>query len=201
MNNSNETPLILEQGRFARFESIEWWDQSLLANARILVVGAGAIGNEVIKNLALLGVGHIVVIDMDSVESSNLSRSVLFRQEDEGQPKAVVAQRRAGDIYDGMRVTPIVGNVLADVGLGVFRWAQAVIGALDNREARVFVNQACAQVGRSWIDGGIDVLNGIVRLFSPPDHACYECTMSQKDWEVLNKRRSCTLLARRGCGK
>lgn len=61
----------------------------------------------------------------------------------------------------------------------------------------MFVNKACAQVGRMWIDGGIDVLNGIVRGFHPPRTACYECTMGQADWDQLAKRRSCSLLARK----
>ena len=94
------------------------------------------------------------------------------------------------------RESALVGNVLAEVGLGCFRWAQIVVGALDNREARVFVNSACAEVQRPWIDGAIDVLNGVVRGFAPPATACYECTMGQVDWEILAKRRSCTLLAR-----
>ncbi len=193
-----ESPqIVIKDGRFVRFEAIEWWNQELLKNARVLVVGAGALGNEIVKNLALLGVGHIVIVDMDYIELSNLSRSILFRESQKGQPKAECAAQGARDIYPEIWVKPIVGNVLTDVGLGYFRWAQVVIGALDNREARVFVNKVCAQVGRPWIDGGIDVLNGLVRAFAPPATACYECTMSQVDWDLLNKRRSCSLLARR----
>lgn len=197
MSDSRRQKFILAEGRFARLEAIEWWDQSRLAAARVLVIGAGALGNEVIKNLALLGVGHLVIVDMDRVEMSNLSRSVLFRVEDEGAPKAVCAARAAKDIYPDMDVRAVVGNLLADVGLGYFRWAQVVVGALDNREARVFVNSACARTARPWFDGGIDVWQGIVRGFAPPRTACYECTMSQVDWDLLNRRRSCSLLARR----
>jgi molybdopterin/thiamine biosynthesis adenylyltransferase len=189
--------LPAKEGRFARLEAIEWWDQARLARARVLVIGAGALGNEVIKNLALLGVGHVVVADMDHVELSNLSRSVLFREADEGRSKADCAARAAREIFGGMHITPLNGNVLAELGLGWFRWAEVVIGALDNREARVFVNSACARVGRPWFDGGIEVLHGIVRGFAPPATACYECTMSKVDWDLLNKRRSCSLLARR----
>ncbi len=178
-------------------EAIEWWKQDLLARSHVLVIGAGALGNEVVKNLAMLGVGHVVVVDMDLVETSNLSRSVLFREGDEGQPKAVCAAAAAREIYPGIEITPVVGNVLASVGLGYFRWADVVIGAVDNREARVFVNAACTRVGRPWFDGGIEVLHGVVRGFSAPGTACYECTMSQVDWDLLNKRRSCSLLARR----
>jgi molybdopterin/thiamine biosynthesis adenylyltransferase len=187
----------IKEGRFSRLEAIEWWDQALLGRSRVLVVGAGALGNEVLKNLAMLGVGHVVVVDMDSVELSNLSRSILFREGDEGRAKAECAAEAARDIYAGVEIRALVGNVLADVGLGYFRWADVVVGALDNREARVFVNSACARLGKPWFDGGIEVLQGIVRGFAPPRTACYECTMSQVDWDLVNKRRSCSLLARR----
>jgi molybdopterin/thiamine biosynthesis adenylyltransferase len=194
-------PIQIAEGRFARLEAIEWWDQALLSRTRVLVVGAGALGNEVIKNLALLGVGHVAIADMDRVELSNLSRSALFRESDEGKFKAECAAHAARQIFDGMKTTALVGNILADLGLGWFRWADCVIGALDNREARVFVNSACARVGRPWIDGGIEVLHGVARGFAPPKTACYECTMSKVDWDLLNKRRSCSLLARRALGQ
>ncbi len=191
------SPIQLTEGRFARLEAIDWWDQALLARSRVLVVGAGALGNEIIKNLALLGLGWLVIADMDRVELSNLSRSVLFREEDEGCPKAECAARQARQIFGGIHVHSLVGNVLADLGLGYFHWADVVLGALDNREARVFLNSVCARVGRPWFDGGIEVLNGVVRGFAPPSTACYECTMSKVDWDLLNQRRSCSLLARR----
>jgi len=196
MIDQAETPLVLTEDRFERFTRIQWWDEQRMRAARILVIGAGALGNEVVKNLSLLGVGHVAVADMDCIERSNLSRSVLFRTSDEGRPKAQVAAEVAAGLYPDIDAVPLVGNILGDVGLGWFRWADVVIGALDNREARVFVNSSCAKVGRTWIDGGIEVLNGIVRAFAPPKTACYECTMGQTDWDELNRRRSCSLLAR-----
>ncbi len=191
----------LQEGRFARLEAIAWWDQARVAGAKVLVVGAGVLGNEVIKNLALLGVGRVAIVDRDRVETSNLCRSVLFRAADEGRPKARCAARAARRIYPGLRARALVANVLADVGLGWFRWADAVVGAVDNREARLFINRACAQVGRPWFDGGIEVLQGVMRGFAPPATACYECTMGQADWDLLNQRRSCSLLARRAAAE
>src|SRR5688572_11349534 len=91
-------PIQVAEGRFARLEAIEWWDQALLSRSRVLVIGAGALGNEVIKNLALLGVGHVAIADMDTIEASNLSRSVLFREKDEGAGKAECAAREAKKI-------------------------------------------------------------------------------------------------------
>ncbi len=189
--------LSLLEDRYARLNAIPWWDQARLRAARVLVVGAGALGNEVIKNLALLGIGHLAIADMDTIELSNLTRSALFRARDAGEAKATVAARAARDLCADVDAFALEGNVLASLGLGWFRWADVVVGALDNREARVFVNQACARVGRPWIDGGIEVLNGIVRGFHPPLTACYECTMSATDWRIIDQRRSCSMLARR----
>src|SRR5260370_12589643 len=104
------------EDRFARFRLIGWWEQERLARARVLVIGAGALGNEILKNLALLGVGNVFVADMDVVANSNLSRSVLFREEDCGRPKVEVAARRAREIYPGLKVQPVRGNVVCDLG-------------------------------------------------------------------------------------
>ena len=72
-----------EDGRFSRFELISWWDQKRLAGAKILVIGAGALGNELVKNCALTGIGNVLVADMDRIENSQLvlgTRSTLHDQ-------------------------------------------------------------------------------------------------------------------------
>src|SRR5260370_2129671 len=86
------------EGRFSRFELISWWEQARLSRAKILVVGAGALGNEIVKNSSLVGIGNIVVADMDKIEHSNLTRSVLFREGDNGKYKAEIACRSAREI-------------------------------------------------------------------------------------------------------
>ncbi len=164
--------------------------------ARVLVIGAGALGNEILKDLALLGVGRVFVADRDRVENSNLSRSILFRERDCGRPKAEVAAERAVEIYPEMRVRPFTGNVVYDLGLGVYRWADVILGGLDNREARVAINQATARAGKVWIDGAIERLDGVARVFDPATGPCYECTMGENDWKMLEARRSCALLSR-----
>ena len=194
---TTEAPLSLGEERFARFEKVEWWQQQRLRDAKIVVAGAGALGNEVIKNLALLGVGHLLIADMDTIEISNLTRSPLFRESDAGADKAVCAARSARDLYPDLNVRAMTADITSDLGLGWIRWADVVVGALDNREARLFLNSACARLGRPWIDGGIEVMQGIVRGFHPPATSCYECTMSAVDWRIVNERRSCSMLARR----
>src|SRR3954447_2104908 len=113
--------------RFHRFKLIGWWDQEKLARAKAVVIGAGALGNEIIKNLALLGIGNLFIADKDRIEHSNLSRSVLYRAADTGQPKAQVAARAAKEIYPDVNVGWFDGDVVHDLGLGVFRWADVVI--------------------------------------------------------------------------
>lgn len=184
------------EDRYSRLRLISWWDQELLRNSRVMVVGTGAIGNELLKNLAMLGIGKVFLVDLDTVENSNLSRSVLFRQADEGRPKAQVAAERMTDINPDIQVRWFRGNVVYDVGLGVFRAMNVVLGGLDNREARLAINQSCWKVSRPWIDGGIEVLHGIARVFVPPHSACYECTMNETDFKLLEMRRSCALLTR-----
>lgn len=184
------------EDRFARFRLIAWWDQERLRRAKILVVGAGALGNEILKNLALLGVGNVFLVDLDRIANSNLSRCVLFREDDCGQPKVEVAARRARELYPEMRVQPFAGNVVYDLGLGVFLWADVVLGGLDNREARVAINLAAARAGKIWVDGAIERLDGVARVFDPATGPCYECTMSAIDWQMLAARRSCALLSR-----
>src|SRR5262249_23038157 len=131
--------VIDDEDRYGRLRLIPWWRQERLAAARVLVVGAGALGNEVLKNLALLGVGTTRVIDLDDVEPSNLSRSVLFRASDGGRSKAEVAAERAREINPEVAVIPVQGDVITDLGLGHFADADVVIGCLDNREARLWV--------------------------------------------------------------
>ena len=85
-----------QEDRYSRLRLIPWWDQERLKNATVMVVGAGAIGNELIKNLTLLGIGRILVYDMDAIENTNLTRSVLYRARDVGRYKAEVAAERDG---------------------------------------------------------------------------------------------------------
>ncbi|GAB4150763.1 MAG: hypothetical protein Tsb009_25770 [Planctomycetaceae bacterium] len=193
---SGPAPLNIQEGRFDRQERIAGWDQSVLSAAKVLIVGAGALGNEILKNLSLLGVGRMLVADMDDIEFSNLSRTVLFREEDLGKSKAEVAANAAREIYPDGNIRAFHGNVVYDLGLGVFDWADIVICGLDNREARLEVNRNCWKTNTPWIDGAIEALSGQMRIFVPPDGACYECTMSEIDWQLLEARRSCTLLSR-----
>jgi len=191
---ADDTFYLDDDDRYSRLRLIPWWEQDKLAAARVLVVGAGALGNEVLKNLALLGVGHIYVLDFDLIESSNLTRSVLFRRSDQGRSKAEVAAEVVRDINPDVFVKGWQANVLTKIGLGLIRDVDVVIGCLDNREARLWVNRMCWKTTTPWIDGGIQEISGVAKVFVPPDSACYECAMTENDYRLINLRYSCPLL-------
>ena len=124
-----DDPLLIdEEDRYSRLRLIAWWDQDKLAAAKVLVVGAGALGNEVLKNLALLGVGTVYLVDFDAIEESNLTRSVLFRRRDCGRDKAIAAAEMLHDLNPDTNVIAARANIITDVGLGLFRDVDVVIG-------------------------------------------------------------------------
>jgi adenylyltransferase/sulfurtransferase len=98
------------------------------------------------------------------------------------------------DLNPDARVTGIVGDVRS-FGTGIAYRADVIVGALDNREARLYCNRLAARTGRHWVDGAIEALSGLARVFEPPD-VCYECTMTEADWEHLAHRQSCRLLSK-----
>ena len=194
--NSPAQPLSIDEDRYSRLRLMPWWDQQKLKRAKVMVVGAGALGNEILKNLALLGVGSILIVDCDNVETSNLSRSVLFKPSDEGRPKAQAAAEAVRAINPDCAAFSLAADVASGFGLGAFRWADVVIGGLDNGRARMAVNAACWKVNRPWVDGATEGFQGVGRVFAPPDGVCYECTLGEKDVKLLDVRNSCGFLAR-----
>ncbi|HKT48829.1 MAG TPA: ThiF family adenylyltransferase [Candidatus Angelobacter sp.] len=190
----SQSSASLVEDRFSRFRLIGWWDQEKIRSARVLVIGAGALGNEILKNLALLGFENMVVVDMDLIDATNLSRSILYRSTDVGKRKVDVAAEATRNIFPEARVHPINANVVHGLGLGLFGWADVVLAGLDNREARLWINRACWKMNRPWIDGAIEGINGVARAFLPGTPPCYECTLGETDWEILNRRMSCNLL-------
>jgi molybdopterin/thiamine biosynthesis adenylyltransferase len=187
-------PQDVHEDRYSRLRLIPWWDQKKIRETKVLVIGAGALGNEILKNLGLLGFQDIVVVDLDRIEESNLSRTVLFRSEQIGEFKAHAAARGVKAISKESNARGVVGNVTQDCGLGLFLWSDVILAGLDNREARLWINRSAWKVNRPWIDGAIEGINGVARVFLPGSAPCYECTLGEMDWKLLERRMSCNLL-------
>lgn len=179
------------------FTLLSWFKKDKVKNARVLVAGAGALGNEVVKDLALFGVGHIYVVDFDRIDLSNLTRSVLFREKDayNHSYKADIVAKRAMEINPQIKVVPIVGNLFSEVGFGLYRSVDVVIGCLDSRIARYLLNRMCMRAGKTWIDGSIENLTGVLKVFSPGLN-CYECGLSREEFTYIMLRTGCADVVR-----
>ncbi|XP_035007429.1 ubiquitin-like modifier-activating enzyme 1 [Hippoglossus stenolepis] len=137
--------------------------QEKLERQKYFLVGAGAIGCELFKNFALMGLGageegQITVTDMDFIERSNLNRQFLFRSEDIGKPKSEVAAKAVREINPQMRITAHQNRLDADseevYGYDFFMGLNGVAAALDNVEARVYLDGRCVQHQKPLLEGG-----------------------------------------------
>ena len=137
------------------------------------------------------------MVDFDRIELSNLTRSVLFREEDayNHSYKAEIVAKRAREINPQIKVTPIVGNLFSEVGLGLYRSVDVVIGCLDSRIARYLLNRLSLRAGKSWIDGSIENLTGVVKVYTPGMN-CYECGLSREEFNNIMLRTGCADVVR-----
>ena len=171
---------------------LSWFRQETVDAAHVMVVGCGALGNEVLKNLALFGVGHLVLVDFDRVERSNLNRSVLFRIEDAEKKryKVEAAAERLKELNPSLDIQTICGDITYDVGLGLIRRMDVIIGCVDNRWARYCINRLAMRAGVPWVDGGIEGLEGTARVFMPGIN-CYACNLGPEGLQEMQHRFSC----------
>ena len=185
---------LTKKDKYNRQKGITWWDQSALRSSHVLVVGAGALGNEIVKNLALVGVGKISIVDMDQIEHTNLARCVFFREGDEGKYKSQVLAQAASALNPDVETTFYTCSVQT-LGDAFLRSFDLVVAGLDNREARIWLGAAMRRLARYWIDGAIEGLMGKAQTFTPTG-PCYACSMTSREWEIVAKRKSCALLGK-----
>lgn len=144
---------------------------------KILVVGAGGIGCELVKNLVLTGFDNITMIDLDTIDYSNLNRQFLFRAKHVGRSKAEVAREAVlGFPHDAVDITAEHGNIKsAKYDLEFFQGFAIVLNALDNVDARRHVNRVCLSAGVPLIESGTEGYLGQVRAILKGKTQCYEC--------------------------
>ena len=175
------------------------------------MVGAGGLGCQLLECLASMGFRHLEVLDMDTVDASNLNRQFLFSAEHVGLPKAHVAAERLRRAHDGAH-PPLLrceGHHarLQDLPLSFYARFGLVLAGLDSLVARRWLNDALLQLARCdaggaldprsvvpWIDGGVEGLRGSLRVVVPRISACFECGV-----ELFPPQRAfplCTLASR-----
>ena len=168
---------------------------SRIQNSKVLVVGVGAVGNEVVKNLIMLGVRHLTIVDPDTVSNSNVNRCVFFREKDHNKVKKVDAVRiRAQKLRPGIRIVSHPCQI-QDAPESVWD-SDIVILGVDNDYSRFFVNAWLISNNRS-----IPVVNGAMgrdfvecEILLPGNTACLTCLWQESYFqEIISKevRRSC----------
>jgi adenylyltransferase/sulfurtransferase len=165
--------------------------QERIRSATILLAGAGAIGNETAKNLAMLGIGRILIIDRDRVELSNISRMVFFQPNDLGKNKAEVLAKNIHAKYPFVETAAYRGD-LESVPLRFYLDSDAVVCGLDNVVSRIFLSQTCRKYSIPLIDGGVTGLNGRIHTYIPPNDACPICMFPPNQYaHIVGLRNPC----------
>ncbi|XP_071646868.1 NEDD8-activating enzyme E1 catalytic subunit [Temnothorax longispinosus] len=187
---SNLRKVLERSGPFCRpdFEPSTDNLHMLLDHCRVLVVGAGGLGCELLKNLALMGFRHLHVIDMDTIELSNLNRQFLFRHKDIGSYKAETAAKFINARVPGCNV--VAHNCeIQSKSEAFFQNFHMVICGLDSIVARRWINGMLlsllsydnGELNQStvipMIDGGTEGFKGNVRVILPGMNPCIECTL------------------------
>ncbi|QEE16179.1 ThiF family adenylyltransferase [Promethearchaeum syntrophicum] len=155
-----------EKERTKRQKLIQGWDQEVIKNSTVFIAGVGALGCEVGKDLALSGIGKLILCDMDRIETSNLSRQMLFYKGDEGRFKADVGAERLKLMNPFMEIE-IFTIPLQQIPMDKYKECQIVIAALDNVQARMDLNKFCLKLGIPLIEAGTVGFDGHVQVIIP----------------------------------
>ncbi|CAK5264981.1 unnamed protein product [Mycena citricolor] len=149
---------------------------SKLGETKVLVVGAGGIGCELLKNIVLTGFGKITLLDLDTIDLSNLNRQFLFRKKDVKQSKALVAAQTAAPFNPNVQITPIYGNIKEQqYDIEWFSQFDIVLNALDNLDARRHVNKMCIAAQIPLVESGTAGYLGQVQPILKNTTECFDC--------------------------
>jgi len=153
---------------------------AVIKQARVLMVGAGGIGCELLKNLVLTGYHEIHVVDLDTIDLSNLNRQFLFRHEHIKKSKALVATEVARRFNPNVKIVAHHANIKdSTFNVEWFRGFGIVFNALDNLDARRHVNRLCLAADVPLIESGTTGFNGQVQVIKKGVTACYDCTAKE----------------------
>jgi molybdopterin/thiamine biosynthesis adenylyltransferase len=151
--------------------------QQKLAKSKVAVVGVGGLGTVSSLYLSLAGVGHLRLIDQDTVETANLHRQILYSLDDLHYPKAEVAAKRLEKLNPLLTVEPVSENVNAGNVEKLLAGVNLVVDGLDNMSTRYLINRACVKMGVPYVFGAAIGIEGNLSVFAPPETGCLECLL------------------------
>jgi len=151
--------------------------QKKLARSKVAVVGLGGLGSVSALYLTLAGVGHLRLIDQDTVEVSNLHRQVLYTPDDLHYPKVEISAKRLEKINPLVKVEPVSENLNASNAEKLLSGTDCVVDGLDNMRTRYLVNRACVRFGIPFVFGAAIGLEGNLSVFAHRDTPCLECIL------------------------
>jgi len=183
----------LNEDRFERSKRMTWMDIDAIQKAKVLMVGVGAIGNEVAKNLVLSGFQNITLIDMDYVVRSNLNRCLFFTDEhaDNKEMKVDVVAKGMKKLNPAIKLETLTCKV-EETDEDFIPSHDIVMGCLDNIGARLHLNAHAYNGKRLYVDGATLGIIGKVQVVLPPETSCLECGMNKTHMKIVEKRFSCT---------
>lgn len=163
-----------ERQLYDRQFRLKGWNQRILKNSRVLIVGVGGLGCEISKNLAMLGVGHIDLVDLDVIEHSNLNRQILFMNADIAKPKAIAAVEMLKKVNPNI-ILKGYHTSLEKLPPVIFKKADVIVGGLDSKNARINLNLQAVRFKKPLVDGGVNGYHGHIYTIFPYENACYDC--------------------------
>jgi len=165
--------------------------QRKIRSATVLLAGAGAIGNEVSKNLSMLGLGRLFIVDRDTVELSNVSRMIFFEPSDIGKNKAEILAQNVHRRYPFVETSAYRGD-LESMPLKLYLDSDVIISGLDNLVSRIYLSQISRKYSIPLIDGGIMGLNARVQSYVSSDDACPICIFPSSQYSnIVGLRNPC----------
>ncbi len=166
---------ILRYSRHLIMPEVGMDGQLKLKQSRVLMIGAGGLGAPLGLYLAAAGVGHLGIVDFDTVDFTNLQRQVTFSTTDVGRPKAEAAKERLAAMNPTIEITTHETRLTSENALDLFKDYDIIVDGTDNFPTRYLVNDACVLLGKPNVYGSIFRFEGQVSIFGAPDGPCYRC--------------------------
>ncbi|MHA1940338.1 MAG: ThiF family adenylyltransferase [Candidatus Hodarchaeales archaeon] len=180
--------------KYDRQQRLSIWNQQIIENSTIMIVGVGGTGGEVSKNLALLGIGKLILVDTDTIEYSNLNRQLLFTESDVGKYKVDAATKAIINRYNNSIQISKYNQLIEDLPHKTFEKVDILAGCVDNFQARQYLNEIALEFDIPLIDSATDGYFGQIQSVNVESYGCLACDSPPPPDETQTISAPCTLV-------